>query len=280
MPMYVSDAIAGGMGPPMATDFRRPHRSLLITEMVRSLGEFTAFAQAAPLMRALPRGDGHPVLVLPGFTGDDRSTVALRWFLADRGYRAMPWRLGRNLGPTDRILDGMDALLAEYTTSGERVSIVGWSLGGIFARELGRSYPSAIRSVITLGSPFQLAAGDSDQTNVGDAYEALAEIHSERMKDRLPEHARPTMPVPTTNIFSMADGVVPWRSCVDTHGQQCENIQVPGSHSGLGHNPVVMAVIADRLAQPDGEWEPYRPTGCLRAVVRIGPVPVVAEAVA
>jgi pimeloyl-ACP methyl ester carboxylesterase len=273
MPLFVSDGAPASTQASTPTHFRRPHRSLLATELARSVAEFHAFTSAVPYMRALPRGDGHTVLVLPGFTGDDRTTVALRWFLADRGYRPLPWRLGRNLGPTDRIIDGLDSLFDGFTAAGERVSIVGWSLGGIFARELGRSYPAAIRSVFTLGSPFRLAATDREQTNASDAYDAVSDLHSDRARNLVPEDVRPPMPVPTTNIFSRTDGVVPWQSCLDVHGDQCENIQVPGSHAGLGHNPVVLAVIADRLAQRDGTWRPYEATGCMSAVVRVVRVP-------
>ncbi len=262
-----------GTDTAMRNSFRRPHPTLLATEMVRAVGELHAFTSVVPFLAALPRGDGHSVLVLPGFTGDDRSTVTLRWFLTQRGYRAMPWELGRNLGPTDHILDGMDALVERLAERGDRASIVGWSLGGIFARVLGRSHPTAIRSVITLGSPFQLSARDRDQTHASDAYEALSALHSVRAQQLATDESRSPLTVPTTNIFSRTDGVVPWRSCIDTHGDQCENIEVPGSHSGLGHNPIALAVIADRLAQPEGEWKPYVPQGCLRALVRVGPLP-------
>jgi pimeloyl-ACP methyl ester carboxylesterase len=257
----------------MRRRFERPSSALLMSEMPRALSELQALAHAAPLLQALPRGDGHRVLVLPGFMGDDRSTVPLRWFLTCRGYRAQPWRLGRNLGPTDEIIDGMDALLRRFATTKQRISIVGWSLGGIFAREIARSHPGVVRSVITLASPFQLDAGERDLTNAAEAYDAASVLHSPRANRFMPFGARSPMPVPTTNIYSRADGVVPWESCVDLYGDQCENLEVPGSHAGLGHNPVVLAVIADRLAQPDGAWRPYRPTACLKALVRVGPVP-------
>jgi pimeloyl-ACP methyl ester carboxylesterase len=185
----------------------------------------------------------------------------------------MPWRLGRNLGPTDEIIDGMEALLGRFATNVERISIVGWSLGGIFARELARSHAGVVRSVITLASPFQLHAGERNLTNAAEAYDAASVLHSARASRFVPFEARSPMPVPTTNIYTRADGVVPWQSCVDVHGDRCENIEVPGSHAGLGHNPVVLALIADRLAQPDGVWHPYGPTGCLHSVVRVGPVP-------
>jgi hypothetical protein len=257
----------------MRRRFQRPSSALLITEMPRALTELQALAHAAPFLQTLPRGDGHRVLVLPGFMGDDRSTAPLRWFLTCRGYRALPWRLGRNLGPTDEIIDGMEALFEGFGNMGQRISIVGWSLGGIFARELARSHSGAVRSVITLGSPFLLHAGERDLTNAAEAYDAASVLHSQRASEVMPFEPRPPMPVPTTNIYSRADGVVPWESCLDMHGDCCENIEVPGSHAGMGHNPVVLAVIADRLAQRDGSWHAYRPSGCLNAIVRVGPVP-------
>src|ERR1700748_2693468 len=107
----------------MRRRFRRPPRALLITEMPRALSELQALAHAAPLLQTLPRGDGHRVLVVPGFMGDDRSTAPLRCFLSCRGYRALPWRLGRNLGPTDEIIDGMEALLGRFARTGHRISI-------------------------------------------------------------------------------------------------------------------------------------------------------------
>jgi pimeloyl-ACP methyl ester carboxylesterase len=256
---------------PPRDGFRRPHPALFASELPRAMGELQAFTYALPYLLALPRGDGHRVLVLPGFTGDDRSTAALRWFLRDRGYRATPWRLGRNLGPTDKILEGMDAFVATVAAAGERISIVGWSLGGIFGRELARTFPSAIRGVITLGSPFRLTARHTDQTYASGAYEALSELHSERAGRIPPEDVRPPMPVPVTNIYTRTDGVVPWDSCIERRGDRCENIEVPGSHSGLGHNPFALAVIADRLAQPDGTWKPYQMSGCQCPAVRVGP---------
>ena len=277
--MSVSNRRRAGTSAPMQRRFKRPHPSLLATELPRALGELQAFTQAMPYLQTLPRGDGHRVLVMPGFTGDDRSTAALRWFLVGRGYRAMPWRLGRNLGPTDHIIDGMDELLTRFVDGGERISIVGWSLGGIFARQLTFAYADAVRSVITLGSPFQLHQGDRDLTNAAEAYEAASVLHSTRAARFVPYEDLPPMPVPTTNIYTRADGVVPWQSCVDVQGDRCENVEVPGSHSGLGHNPFALAVIADRLAQADGAWQPYRPTGCLGSLVRVGPVPRPVDAV-
>jgi pimeloyl-ACP methyl ester carboxylesterase len=258
----------------MRRRFARPDPYLHAVEMPRAVGEMHAFVYAIGQLRTLPSGDGHRVLVFPGFTGDDASTAALRWFLVDRGYRATPWRLGRNLGPTDLIIDGLQALMERVVAARERVSIIGWSLGGIFARELGRTHPEAVRSVITLGSPFRLGDRDRDESYASSIFDALSELHSERAKGpHVPEDARPAMPVPVTNIYSRSDGVAPWRSCIDAHGMWCDNVEVPGSHSGLGHNPFGLAVIADRLAQPDGRWQPYQAPLGLRSVIRVGPRP-------
>jgi pimeloyl-ACP methyl ester carboxylesterase len=259
--------------------FNRPDPCLLGVELPRAVSELHALAHTVPLLRLLPRGDDHRVLVLPGFTGDDSSTAALRWFLTDRGYRALPWRLGRNLGPTDHILDGLQSLMAEITAAGERVSIIGWSLGGIFGRELARAQPEIVRRVITLGSPFRLGDRDREQSYASAAYDALAGIHSDRADGpHPPEEARPPMPVPVTNIYSRTDGVAPWRSCIDVDRARCDNVEVPGSHSGLGHNPIALAVVADRLAQPDGTWQPYRVPPYLATMVRVHPSPVPAAA--
>ena len=234
--------------------------------------ELQVFIGSLPFLAALPRGDGHPIVVLPGFTANDSSTETLRWFLADRGYAPAGWELGHNHGPTDAILDGMDALMNAHVARGRRVTLIGWSLGGIYARELARTYPDAVRAVITLASPFRLR--DPAASNVSAMYESLTHLHSERARvPHPPEEDRPALPVPVTNVFTRTDGVVHWQSCIDEYGDCCENVEVVGSHSGLGHNPLALAVIADRLAQPDGDWRPYRAPVCLSGGVRVGPVP-------
>ena len=238
--------------------FRRPSAALLLAEGPRAMGELGAMGASLPLLRRAPRGDGHPVLVLPGFTASDNSTRPLRWFLRDRGYHVHGWRLGINIGPSDRIIDGLAnriVSLAEH--HGAKISLVGWSLGGIYAREIARAGPDGIRQVITLGSPFRLT--DREHANSGPLYDALSTWHSTRADAiRPPEDERPPFPVPATAIFTRTDGVAPWRSCIDEVGDRRENIEVRGSHSGLGFNPAALAVIADRLAQPEGEWAPFR----------------------
>jgi hypothetical protein len=236
----------------------RPGRGLLLTEPARSTMEFGATAALLPILRRAPRGDGHSVLVFPGLMASDYSTRLLRWYLRDLGYRAHGWKLGTNVGPTDEILDGIvGRVRAVHRASGRPISLIGWSLGGIYAREMARRFPDAVRQVITLGSPFAMT--DRRQSNARGMYEAFSPTHSARIEGlRVPEDQRPPILVPATSIYSTADGIVPWQSCVDRPRSRAENIRVPGSHIGLGHNPRVLQIIADRLAQPAGAWKPYR----------------------
>lgn len=221
----------------------------------RAMGELATTLALRPLLRRLEPGDGHPVLLLPGFLASDFSTRPLRRFLRDLGYWAHRWNLGRNLGVRDDLEDRMSQRLAEiHQRHGRRVSLVGWSLGGVYARALANRHPEQVRSVISLGSPF---AADTKGNNSWRLYEwitgtRLDEIPAERLDD-----TRRTPPVPTTSIFSRSDGITAWRCAVQPEGPAAESVEVPGSHLGLGFNPLVLYVIADRLAQPEGEWQPF-----------------------
>ena len=234
-----------------------PSAALLALE-ARAWLEFASLIPALPVLQAAPTGDGHPVLVLPGWLASDTSTRALRWFLRDRGYHAHGWRLGRNHGPTSEIVTGLAARLATLRARhGRPVSLVGWSLGGIYARELARRRPEDVRQVITLASPFR----DPDATS------ALIARLAGRRPPRSPDvlaRLRSPLPVPTTAIYSRSDGIVAWQSCVEPRGEQSESIEVGTSHCGMGHHPAALLVIADRLAQPEGTWRHFEPRGWSR----------------
>jgi pimeloyl-ACP methyl ester carboxylesterase len=206
-----------------------------------------------PLLQLTPRGDGHPVLVLPGLVASDISTKLLRRYLRGRGYDAHGWGLGRNLGPREGIEDGMVEKLQQlHASSGRKASLVGWSLGGVYARLLAARHPELVRSVVTLGSPFK---GSARATNAWRVYEGVSGQSAE--DPRRMRHVQPTPPVPTTSIFSRSDGVVAWRCSVEQAGPQSENIEVVASHLGLGAHPAVLYALADRLAQPEGQWKPF-----------------------
>jgi pimeloyl-ACP methyl ester carboxylesterase len=250
-------AVAPGWYEPLVTATSRPSLALFISEPGRAIADCGAMLAAAPVLLRAPRGDGHAVLVLPGLLGMDASTATMRAYLRSLGYAVHGWRLGRNLGPTRAILSGVDARLGElHRASGRPVSLVGWSLGGIFARELARSRPALVRQVITLGSPFGLA--DPHDSRAHSVYRRLGGLHVS--PGSLPDRERLSrpIPVPNTAVYSRLDGVVPWRACVNNAGRHHENVAVYSSHLGMGHNAAVLWVIADRLAQPEGSWQPFR----------------------
>jgi pimeloyl-ACP methyl ester carboxylesterase len=237
---------------------RAPGIGLLLAEM-RGLLELNASLLLSPLLMRARKGDGHPVLALPGFLASDLSMMPLRRYLRELGYDAHAWRMGRNLGGLVRMRDALRARLAEiHGQTGRKVSLVGWSLGGVYARDLALQAPEMVRYVVTLGSPF---ANDVRATNATRLYEMLS---GERVEDfaALRNAIAGDLPVPTSSIYSRSDGIVNWRTCLLQPSQTAENIEVLlASHIGLGVNPAALWAVADRLAQPEGEFWPFDPTG-------------------
>jgi pimeloyl-ACP methyl ester carboxylesterase len=217
---------------------RALRRIWLALEAPRASLEAASLAPAWPLLVAsAPRGDGHPVLVLPGFTASDVSTTPLRAYLRARGFAAVRWAQGRNHGDWEALEHRLHARLAAlHARHGRRVSLVGWSLGGVFAREIARRAPERVRQVITLASPFQQLGAPQPP------------------------------PVPSTAIYSESDGIVAWRHCREREHAHTENIRVAASHCGMGFHPLVLYAIADRLAQPEGDWKPFDRRGLRGAV--------------
>ena len=240
--------------PPSKT--RGPGLRLQLLE-VRAFWEHYAALALSPAWSAAARGDGHPVLVLPALAAGDASTALLRRFLHSLGYAATGWGQGLNLGLRPGVLERAHGRLMRLRVEhGRAVSLVGWSLGGIYARELAKLSPETVRLVITLGSPF---TGHPRETNAWRLYE-FASGHRIGSHDR---HAalRAAPPVPTSSIWSLSDGVVSWRCSVETRRELAENIVVDSSHFGLGAHPAALYAIADRLAQPEGQWAPFHRRG-------------------
>lgn len=243
---------------------RAPSMRLLLTEPARSLADLATLPLAASWLSVAPRGDGHGVLVLPGLLASDSSTLLLRGFLRRLGYQVRGWDLGRNLGPTDEVLDEMPARLAELASlTGRRVSLIGWSLGGIYARELARQRPAQVRRVITLGSPFALT--DGQRSHADRAYERRSGLHA---SGRVPTREQVSRPigVPSTAVYSRRDGIVSWRACIEPESDLHQNVEVRCAHLGFGVDQATLWLIADRLALPVGDRTKFRPPGPIRSL--------------
>jgi pimeloyl-ACP methyl ester carboxylesterase len=232
----------------------------------RAIWEFGAILPAWPLLRMAPVGDGHPVIVFPGLSASDASTGPLRGFLDNLGYEISGWNQGFNFGPRAGVLKAaVQQVQDTCDATGMKVSLVGWSLGGIYAREIAKLLPHCVRSVITMGTPF---AGSHLSTNAWRLYELTSGRDIHREVDQFDLPAAP--PMPTTSIYSRTDGVVAWTASVQAPSDintQTENLEVIASHLGLGLNPSTWWAVANRLSQPEGEWSPFARKGGLHGLV-------------
>ena len=242
---------------------RAPGAFLLAMEG-RAPFEFGATLATWPLLRSAARGDGHPVIVFPGLGAGDFTTVPLRNFLSSQGYDTYGWDLGLNFGPRDGVLKkSIERVQRIHEDTGRRVSLIGWSLGGVYAREFAKSLPKHVRSVITLGTPF---AGDPKATNAWRFYEFASGLKIE--EPHMLAHLKEAPPVPTTSIFSRSDGVVSWPLSLQRESAIAENIEVVASHIGLGMNPAALYAVADRLSQREGGWKKFDRDGWRRFFFR------------
>lgn len=241
-------------------DIAAPSWWLLALES-RVFWEFMGGASTTGLIKRLvPKGDGHPVLVLPGLGASDASTTLLRKFLSDLGYVTYPWGMGRNKGAKDHIPDAMDKhVQAIYAEHQQKVTVIGQSLGGVFARELAKFSPDKVRQVITLGSPF---TGHPLASTGVRLYEWLSGDRFENMDFNRHLEIRVKPPVPTTSIYTKLDGVVAWQCSIEECHPEAENIHLRGAtHCGMGVSPAALYLLAQRLAQPAGHWQPFKPKG-------------------
>ena len=226
----------------------------------RAPWEYAAMVAAAPWLNRLPTGDGHPVIVYPGLGAADFTTLPLRNFLRQRGYTPYAWKQGFNFGPKHGVLEGCREQLQQVASRHrEPASLVGWSLGGVYARELAKEQPANVRCVITLGTPFN---GHPRATNAWRFYELVSGQSTH--DPALIEQIRGLPPCPTTSIYSKTDGVVAWQCSLNPAHAQAENIEVHASHLGMGMNPLALFAIADRLRQSPQAWQPFDAKGARR----------------
>lgn len=224
-----------------------PSKRLLLMEG-RVFGEYAALVLSWPFIRMLPRGDGHTVMVFPGFAASDLSTRPMRRVLARLGYDVHGWGHGRNLGMPAPVREGLGGRLAElYQRQGRKVSLIGWSLGGVLAREIARHSPGSVRRVITLGSPIN---GHPHSNNV-DALYRWVNGRAQKVDWEGFQRRRVPPNVPCTAIYSKSDGIVAWHCSREEETPHTENVEVRASHLGLGVNPLVLRAIAERLARPE-----------------------------
>lgn len=249
------------------------HRATLgLLELPRAALEATSLFTSYPFLLSTRTGDGHGVFVIPGFATSDNSTIPLRGYLNTRGYKSRGWGLGRNFG-LDRA-GGLERLLVEFddfaAKSGGKVSLIGWSLGGIHARRIAQARPDQVRQVISLGSPIN---GNPARSTVWRVYESVnGEAVSQDVLERLMSESRHSLGVPATSIYSKSDGVVPWHISQEPESDLADNIEVHSSHIGLGLNPVVYYLLSDRLSQNAGDWRKFDQQHLLhRMMLRMNP---------
>ena len=222
-------------------------KTLLLTEHPRAALDALMLLAAAPVLRKAPMGDGHGVLVLPGMLTGDGFTRPMRGFLANRGYAVHGWDLGRNVGPTREVMRELPRTLTAFAEeTGGPVSIVGWSMGGVFARHLAAHHPELVRQVITFGTP--APAHGRERTP---AEERL------RFMEHITDHATRDYGVPSTSIYSRNDGFVDPQACHDEEGPMHENVEVRCAHIGFPLDAATMWIVADRLARPAGSAAPF-----------------------
>jgi len=256
------------MPKPNGTRARKPPRTLYTLLEGRALLEIGLLPVLLPLLQRTPRGDGHPVLLVPGFTASDATLVGLSIFLKSRGYHVETWGLGQNTGFKLKFSQALEQKLRfMHHKHGRKVSMVGWSLGGVYAFYAAHSAPECVRTVISLGSPMRFSVDNFKVPLVVKAiYRYLAHpmgpaAHLSHVRAKV---LRAPPPVPSTCIYSETDGIVPPEAArIENSDGQHENIWVPGSHVGLGFNPAVMWILGDRLSQPEGAWAPFEPRGII-----------------
>ncbi|MFO7589815.1 MAG: alpha/beta hydrolase [Acidimicrobiia bacterium] len=228
-----------------------PRRGSIPTRVLNeswALLELPRLVLHGPVLARRPRGDGRPVVVYPGYGTGDATTAPLRAYLRGLGYDVHGWNLGRNRGDMRAVIAPvLEQARSLARAHAQPVSLVGWSLGGVIAREVAREHPELVRRVITFGTP---VVGGPKYTTVAGLYRAQGVDLDQLERDLAVLESERPIRVPVTAIYSAEDRVVAWQACLDTTSTAVEHVELRGTHTGLGINPDVYRVVADRLAEP------------------------------
>jgi len=226
-------------------EIQAPPLHLLALE-ARVFAEIPWFLLRSLSIRGLPHGDGHPVMVVPGFGAGDLATLPLRRALQRLGYAVHGWDLGTNLGMRPALKNALTQRLQKLSSEHQSpVSLIGWSLGGVFVREMARYQPQLVRRVFTLGSPIN---GRPDANNMLVLFRLANRGKPVNLDWEGFRKRRTPPPVPCTAIYSKSDGIVAWQCSLEDAASNTECAEVRGSHFGLVVNGQVLRVIAERLA--------------------------------
>ncbi len=264
-----------------------PHALISLLEG-RGLLEMALLPVSLPLLLEAPAGDGHPVLLVPGFMASESSLFALKLYLQNKGYNVHTWGMGRNMGFRSKHANALPQKIRYlHHITGKKVSLVGWSLGGVFSMYGAQNALECVRSIITLGSPVSVESTGSQSPNVVKALYRMvshrlgASAHVMMPRAKVMRERR-RLAVPTSCLYSLFDGVVPpQEATIDGDPALHENIRVPGSHIGLGFNGIVLAIVAERLSQPENDWTPFSAQGLLKRALSVtGSAAPVAQAIA
>ncbi len=236
----LTDDQLDAVGPPQGP----PGRRRLLAELTVAFEPARLALRAGPLATA-PKGDGRIVVLFPGWKAPESSMWPIGTYLDRLGHDSRPWGLGVNRGDVEAMRDQMMERVARSAeSSGRPVNLVGWSLGGVVAREVARQLPEQVNRVVTYGTP---AIGGPTHT-VGAASYDPAEVDRIRLLQEELDANEP-ITVPITAIFTRRDGAVAWRACIDRLSPDVTMVEVRSSHVGLGLDPDVWLTVARALGQ-------------------------------
>jgi pimeloyl-ACP methyl ester carboxylesterase len=234
------------------------------TELQRAAWEYTALQLSWPVLKSkLPHGDGHPVIIFPGFLTGDTFTAVLRNCIEEKGYKTYGWDNGLNFGFDEATAGHLKQRLKQVfdESGGRKVTLIGHSLGGIYARELAREFPNMVRGVVTMGTPFGMMDDPAAATSrrLSRLYDFFNPGGDKLKFEDIRERMLTPPAAPTTSLYSKEDGIVDWKGALNPDSSESENIEVRGSHLGMAFNPMTIAAVLDRLAQKEGDWKPFDP---------------------